>query len=117
MTAASPLIRDPSPETPPGVTEYTAPTIPVPRTTAPRSPAAVPPPAETPRQLSTPVEQDGFRETRYQLGTSQVTEREVTQEGNVTLYKRVAHHWGQVYYFQDGRPVDERVWKERFGDR
>lgn len=60
---------------------------------------------------------DGVRETRYMLGSSQVVEREVATADRLVLYKRVAHHWGAVYYFQDGQPIDERVWRVRFGDR
>lgn len=84
----------------------------------PARPPREPEPAGVgPTDMVTQVLPDGVRETRYMLGSSQVIEREVVAADRRVLYKRVAHHWGAIYYFQDGQPVDERVWRARFGDR
>ncbi len=57
---------------------------------------------------------DGLIERRYKEGNAYVIERTVTVDGRLVVYKRVFHSWGQVYYFEDGAAVDERVWNARF---
>ena len=59
---------------------------------------------------------DGLSERRSKEGNAEVVERILTAEGRSTVFKRVAHTWGQVFYFEDGRPIDPRVWKQRFND-
>ena len=68
---------------------------------------------------NTPVQKlpDGSTENRYKQGNAEVTQITVTNNGRTTVYKRVAHKWGQVYWFQDGQAIDGRVWVERFGDK
>ncbi len=73
------------------------------------------PPA--PQAAETPVElkkAEGQIERRYKEGHAFVIERLVTVDGRLVVYKRVFHNWGQVFYFEDGVAVDERVWKARF---
>ncbi len=60
---------------------------------------------------------DGLIERRYKDGRAFVIERIVTVEGRAVTYKRVYHPFGQVFYFEDGLSVDERVWKARFSGR
>ena len=60
---------------------------------------------------------EGIIEQRYREGHAFVIERAVTVEGRLVKYKRVYHPYGQVFYFEDGLAVDERVWKARFPDR
>ena len=89
-----------------------------------------PPPAPPTPKVQEPVERveapreveampkvkkaDMHLERRYKEGHAFVIERVVTLDGRVVVYKRVYHQWGQVYYFEDGVSVDERVWKARF---
>ena len=56
----------------------------------------------------------GVIERRYREGHAYVIERAVEVDGRVVIYKRVFHNYGQVFYFEDGLSVDERVWKQRF---
>lgn len=72
-------------------------------------------PAEALPPTPTPPPPDGVVENRYKQGSAQVTEMMVTQNGRTTVFKRVAHKYGQVYYFEDGQAIDGRVWRERFG--
>lgn len=73
--------------------------------------AVVPAPPAAPVRLSAA---SGVIERRYKEGHAHVIERVVTVHGRTVIYKRVFHTWGQVFYFEDGSPVDERVWKARF---
>lgn len=57
---------------------------------------------------------DGLIERRYKDGRAYVIERIVRVEGRTVTYKRVYHPFGQVFFFEDGLSVDERVWKARF---
>lgn len=59
----------------------------------------------------------GIIEQRYREGHAFVIERAVTVDGRLVKYKRVYHPYGQVFFFEDGLAVDERVWKARFPDR
>lgn len=72
--------------------------------------ATSPPPART-ENLP-----DGIQEREYREGNAFVTERTVTTNGRSIVYKRVVHAWA-TYHFEDGKPIDERVWRERFGGR
>ena len=79
-----------------------------------------PPPARSAEEAP-PIEQrpqlpDGTRENRYREGNADVIERVVTAAGRSTIYKRVENKWGQVFYFEDGLPIDARVWIGLFGD-
>jgi hypothetical protein len=76
---------------------------------APAGVVPAPPPA--PVRLAAA---SGVIERRYKEGHAHVIERVVTVHGRTVIYKRVFHAWGQVFYFEDGSPVDERVWKARF---
>jgi hypothetical protein len=57
---------------------------------------------------------EGVIERRYKDGRAFVIERVVTVDGRTVVYKRVYHPFGQVFFFEDGLSVDERVWKARF---
>lgn len=79
------------------------------------APTPVPPEAIGPPQRSVPpAPAVGVIERRYKEGHAHVIERVVSVEGRTVIYKRVFHAWGQVFYFEDGKPVDERVWNARF---
>ncbi|MBS1582494.1 MAG: hypothetical protein JST66_09875 [Bacteroidetes bacterium] len=58
-----------------------------------------------------------MEERTYREGNAIVVERAVDDGGQRVVYKRVSHTWGQVFYFKDGRSVDERIWKDRFNER
>lgn len=73
------------------------------------------PTVTAPTTVSKPA--DGVVERQYREGQAFVIERAVTEDGHLVTYKRVFHPHGQVFYFQDGLSVDERVWKARFPDR
>lgn len=91
-------------------TQRTAP----PPTGEPPSEATVQP-ARTTSTVPPALEKaDGLIERRYKEGNAYVIERTVTVDGRLVVYKRVFHSWGQVYYFEDGAAVDERVWNARF---
>ncbi|HEY0977069.1 MAG TPA: hypothetical protein VGE21_06320 [Flavobacteriales bacterium] len=116
-------VPEPAPMPPPA-------SVPVPVVDTPGRPATNKPPAPTPALRSAPVAADpvpassavqdaellpdGIHERQYQQGRAYVVERTVMHQGEATVYKRVIHPAGQTFYFQDGRSVDERVWKERF---
>lgn len=77
-----------------------------------------PPTSVVPEEKRSPVphgkRDTGVIERRYREGHAYVIERAVEVEGRVVIYKRVFHNYGQVFYFEDGLSVDERVWKQRF---
>jgi hypothetical protein len=60
---------------------------------------------------------EGVIERRYKDGRAFVIERIVRLDGRTVTYKRVYHPFGQVFFFEDGLSVDERVWKARFQGR
>lgn len=59
---------------------------------------------------------EGGEERRYKEGQAYVIERTVLDDGRPVVYKRVQHPWGQVFHFRNGEAVDERIWRERFGE-
>ncbi len=73
-----------------------------------------PDPAAQPLSLK---KAEGVIERRYKDGRAFVIERIVRLEGRTVTYKRVYHPFGQVFFFEDGLSVDERVWKARFQGR
>jgi hypothetical protein len=79
-------------------------------------PALRPQPTSEPPPPASPPP-DGVVENRYKQGSAQVTEMMVTANGRTTVFKRVAHKYGQVYYFEGGQAIDGRVWRERFGEK
>lgn len=105
--------------TPPAPQESPKPAA-APKTTAAPAerPSSTPVKAKEPAPLTRPREApaaDGaMEERRYQQGQAFVIERTITVEGRRVIYKRVQHPFGQVYFFEDGVPVDERVWSTRF---
>ncbi len=44
------------------------------------------------------------------VGNSMVTYVYINDNGFVTVYKKVEHNWGGVYYFVDDRPTTARYW-------
>ena len=50
----------------------------------------------------------------YMEAGAVVTERTVEDEGRPMVYKKVAHGWGQTFYFKDGHAIPQREWDERF---
>lgn len=82
----------------------------------PKSDPGVVSPAPAERRSAAPVGKrpEGVIERRYREGHAYVIERAVEVEGRLVVYKRVYHNYGQVFYFEDGLAVDERVWKQRF---
>ncbi|MFT3885217.1 MAG: hypothetical protein QM724_07245 [Flavobacteriales bacterium] len=56
----------------------------------------------------------GMEERCYRDGQAFVIERTIAVDGRRVVYKRVAHPHGQVFFFEDGISVSERVWNERF---
>jgi hypothetical protein len=56
-------------------------------------------------------------ERTYMEGKAKVLEITVIEGKRSVSYKKVQHPWGQIFYFQDGDSIGERVWRERFGGR
>ncbi len=101
-----PAVISPVEETPPPVTSRPQ-AVEIPVKEEPAAPAS---------KGSSAKPADGIIEQRYREGHAFVIERAVTIEGRLVKYKRVYHPYGQTFYFEDGLPVDERVWKARFPD-
>ncbi len=80
------------------------------------APLPAPKPAPVQAAAAPPPSKDGMQEREYKEGNAFVMERTVTQNGHATVYRKVVHSWA-TYYFMDGKPIDERVWKERFAGR
>lgn len=59
---------------------------------------------------------DGVRERMYRDGRAVVLERQVTTQGQTTVYKRVTHPYGEAVHFKDGVAITDRIWNEVFGD-
>lgn len=101
--AASPPVA-PAPDTQPAVTQR-PPATPV---------KADPPPPLPPLPMAEeqPVRETGSRV--YLQAGAVVTENSVEENGKVVVYKRVAHPWGQTFYFKDGLDMTAREWEARF---
>jgi hypothetical protein len=102
---------DPVPQKSMGTTPISAPLAPLPVAKEPQPITAPSPAAVEPTRLE-PA--DDLIERRYKEGNAFVIERVVTVDGILLTYKRVFHNWGQVFYFENGAAVDERVWNARF---
>lgn len=75
-----------------------------------------PPPAVKPSHTGPigPGPEPELGERVYLEAGAVVTERTVEEEGKVVVYKRVAHSWGQTFYFRDGLSIPQRRWDEHF---
>lgn len=60
---------------------------------------------------------EGVTERSFLEGRAVVLERRVVHEGRETIYRRVAHPWGQVVHFRDEQPISEREWSDAFPAR
>jgi hypothetical protein len=98
----------PQPAKPAGV-----PPAPEPAPAPPPEPVRQLPPAQAPPAAKPPLE---LGERVYKEAGAVVTERTVEDEGKAVVYKRVAHAWGQTFYFKDGQSIPEREWRERFSE-
>ncbi|MFN3876124.1 MAG: hypothetical protein ACK4L7_09470 [Flavobacteriales bacterium] len=58
---------------------------------------------------------DGMVERSFVEGRAVVLERRVVKDGAETVYRKVAHPWGQVVHFRDGLAISEREWEAAFG--
>lgn len=52
----------------------------------------------------------------YMEAGAVVTEQTVDNEGKLVVYKKVAHSWGQTFYFKDGLTISAREWTDRFSE-
>ena len=52
----------------------------------------------------------------YMEAGAVVTERTVDNDGKLVVYKKVAHSWGQTFYFKDGLAISAREWGDRFSE-
>lgn len=84
-------------------------------------PAAAPqpiPPAQKAKPAQTlpsePAPPTTLGERIYMEAGAVVTERTVEDDGKAVVYRKVAHSWGQTYYFKDGRAILQREWDQRF---
>ena len=107
VPAPMPVEQEPRPEVTP-VTEAPG-SRPVPERVVPAGsePAVRPAAAEPTRVL-----ENGLHERTLREGQAIVIERTVVMDGNTTIYRKVKHPWGAIYYFKDGEPVSERIWTE-----
>lgn len=88
------------------------PTKPVPKA---ETPTAKPEPPQRPAQTAgTTGNPTPITERTYKEAGAVVTERNVEDDGKAVMYKKVAHPWGQTFYFKDGRAIPDREWAERF---
>jgi hypothetical protein len=51
----------------------------------------------------------------YKEGRAVVVERQKNVDGQLVVFRKVTHPWGEVVYFKDGSAVPQRVWTEAFG--
>lgn len=85
----------------------------------PERPPAIPAKADPPPPHPSPpvAGEQPVRETGsrvYLQAGAVVTENTVEENGKVVVYKRVAHPWGQTFYFKDGLDMTAREWEARF---
>ncbi|HLV53722.1 MAG TPA: hypothetical protein VKY29_06865 [Cryomorphaceae bacterium] len=82
-------------------------------------PSSVPTSGEVP-QMSTEEYQaelgrtypQGVTETVEKEGNKTITTRIVVKDQKGNSYRKVAHDWGGVFYFKNGKAVTQRVWDE-----
>ncbi|HMN04907.1 MAG TPA: hypothetical protein PKD45_04200 [Flavobacteriales bacterium] len=106
----APVVGTPAPPPPvaaPPATAVTPAVAPSPG----RPPVGVVHPAPAP---APPPPPPALGERVYLEGGAVVTERTVEDDGKMVIYKKVAHNWGQTFYFKEGSSIPERQWKERF---
>lgn len=101
------------------------PTVPMPAKPLREAPAPRPepvqdvPPARTtpaPTKAPEPKLAAPPGERIYKEAGAVVTERTLPDGDHTVTYKRVAHSWGQTFYFKDGLAIPAREWKERFNE-
>jgi len=61
--------------------------------------------------------EEGMTERSFMEGRAVVLERNLVRDGLLTVYRKVAHPWGQVVHFRDGQAISEREWIEAFTPR
>lgn len=120
---SSPVVPAPDP----------APELPTPTVTAPAStppPVIAPKPtvdarSETPLPTAKPavrtapvheVKPATVGERVYVEAGAVVTERTVDDDGRTVIYRKVAHAWGQTFYFKEGLAISQFQWDQRFSE-
>lgn len=116
----------PAPPPPPNAPPEKAAAMPAPPPPAPtrEQPGTIPPPAKpvpakeprhaAPNKAAKAAPPPGER--IYKEAGAVVTERTLPDGDHTVTYKRVAHPWGQTFYFKDGRAIPAREWNERFNE-
>ena len=100
--------------TPPAGREPSSPAVPTDRVPlqGPRRPAP-----DRPSVHAAPLHQAEATERTYREGRAIVLERWRMEEGRAVEYRKVAHPWGEVVHFRDGRAISARAWEEAFADQ
>jgi len=58
---------------------------------------------------------DGITEETYKEGNKTIVKRVKVANGLATVYKKVVHSWGGVFYFKDGKSITVGAWEEETG--
>jgi hypothetical protein len=69
-----------------------------------------------PRIAELPTGPSGDERT-FRLGNASVLERTVELDGRPTVFRRVSHNWGGVFYFQGTIAITARDWKNTFDEQ
>lgn len=65
-------------------------------------------------QVGSPTAPKAVGERSFMEAGAAVLERTVYEADRLVVYRRVAHKWGQVFYFKENHSITEREWKDRF---
>lgn len=63
--------------------------------------------------------EDGVYREELKEGNAKVDQITIVEKGVATVYRKVIHAWGAIYYFQNGDPIFEAEWDkllEEIGD-
>lgn len=57
-------------------------------------------------------EKDGVYRENLKEGNADVEQITIVEKGQTTIYRKVSHAWGAVYYFQDGDAIFKSEWEK-----
>jgi tetratricopeptide (TPR) repeat protein len=55
-------------------------------------------------------EKDGVYKESFKEGSANVEQVTIVEKNVATIYRKVSHSWGAIYYFQDGEAITKAEW-------
>lgn len=61
-------------------------------------------------------EEDGVYKENFKEGSANVEQITIVEKGASTIYRKVSHSWGAVYYFENGNAIFKTEWEKMLAD-